>query len=236
MPLAWGIFLPFCARAARSRAGLCGKENLYTNSIIITIGIFCPRGRQCTGPCLMPGGLWAAAAGRLGAAPAAGSGKGGQKWQRRVVPLAVNSAGHWGSTGGRGTALAEGNSAGSRRRHGLRTAQESGTALTEGNSAGSGRRHGPRTAQAIGAAPMGKAAPAAGNKACGAGLAHLRNFWYTGSRTHAAGGTGQSGALRRHTARGRALPLAPAARRRACWRQCIGGAAARTRQRGGKAQ
>ena len=156
----------------------------------------------------MPEGLWAAAAGRLGAAPAsAGSGKGGRKCQRRVVPLAVNSAGHWGSTGGRGTALAE------------------------GNSAGSGRRHGPRTAQAIGAAPMGKAAPAAGNKACGAGLAHLRNFWYTGSRTHAAGGTGQSCALCRHTARGRALPLAPAARR-ACWRQCIGGAAARTRQRG----
>ena len=165
------------------------------------------------GPCLMPEGLRAAAAGRLGAAPAAGSGKGGQKWQRwRVVPLAVNSAGHWGSTGGRGTALAE------------------------GNSAGSGRRHGPRTAQAIGASSMGKAAPAAGNKARGAGLAHLRNFWYTGSRTHAAGGTGQSGALRRHTARGRALPWAPAARRWACWRQCIGGAAARTRQRGEKAQ
>lgn len=164
MPLAWGIFLPFCARAARRRAGLCGKENLYTNSIIITIGIFFPRGRQCTGPCPMPEGLWAAAAGRLGAAPAAGSGKGGRKCQRRVVPLAVNSAGHWGSTGGRGTALAE------------------------GNSAGSGRRHGPRTAQAIGAASMGKTAPAAGNKARGAGLAHLRNFWYTGSRTHAAGG------------------------------------------------
>lgn len=29
--------------AARSRAGLCGKENLYTNSIIITIGIFFAR-------------------------------------------------------------------------------------------------------------------------------------------------------------------------------------------------
>lgn len=52
------------------------------------------------GPCPMPEGLWAAAAGRLGAAPAAGSGKGGQKCQRRVVPLAVNSAGHWGSTHG----------------------------------------------------------------------------------------------------------------------------------------
>lgn len=212
MPLAWGIFLPFCARAARRRAGLCGKGNLHTNSILLLLVYFCPCGRQCTGPCPMPEGLWAAAAGRLGAAPAAGSGKGGRKCQRRVVPLAVNSAGHWGSTGGRGTALAE------------------------GNSAGSGRRHGPRTAQAIGAASMGKTAPAAGNKARGAGLAHLRNFWYTGSRTYAAGGTGQSGALRRHTARGRALPLAPAARRRACWRQCIGGAAARTRQRGGKAQ
>ncbi len=125
MPLAWGIFLPFCARAARRRAGLCGKENLYTNSIIITIGIFCPCGRQCTGPCLMPGGLWAAAAGRLGAAPAAGSGKGGQKWQRRVVPLAVNSAGHWGSTGGRGmhwrkeTAPAAGGATGRERRRPL---------------------------------------------------------------------------------------------------------------------
>lgn len=109
MPHAFGVGHFFAllraGGAARRRAGLCGKENLYTNSIIITIGIFCPRGRQCTGPGPMPGGLWAAAAGRLGAAPAsAGSGKGGRKCQRRrAVPLAVNSAGHWGSTGGRGT-------------------------------------------------------------------------------------------------------------------------------------
>lgn len=225
MPLAWGIFLPFCARAARRAAGrACAGRKTYIQIVLSLLLVYfaraagnarpVPHARRPMGRRCRQAGRGASGGQRQGRAkvPAAGSGKGGQKWQRRVAPLAVNSAGHWGSTGGRGTALAE------------------------GNSAGSGRRHGPRTAQAIGAAPMGKAAPAAGNKACGAGLAHLRNFWYTGSRTHAAGGTGQSGALRRHTARGRALPLAPAARRRACWRQCIGGAAARTRQRGGKAQ
>ena len=107
MPHAFGVGHFFAllraGGAARRRAGLCGKENLYTNSIIITIDIFCPCGRQCTGPGPMPEGLWAAAASWLGAAPAAGSGKGGRKCQRRAAPLAVNSAGHWGSTGGRGT-------------------------------------------------------------------------------------------------------------------------------------
>ena len=170
MPLASGAFFCPSARGRRAAGRACAGRKTYIQIVLsLLLGTFCPRGRQCTGPCLMPEGLWAAAAGRLGAAPAAGSGKGGQKCQRwRVVPLAVNSAGHWGGTGGRGNALAE------------------------GSSAGSGRRHGPRTAQAIGASSMGKTAPAAGNKACGAGLAHARNFWYTGSRTHAAGGTGQS--------------------------------------------